>query len=52
MLPVRNAWMFYPKKKGMVSGIILSFYSLGAILWGFVTTILANPNNQKADMIV
>ncbi|CDW83396.1 UNKNOWN [Stylonychia lemnae] len=23
MLPVKNAWLFYPKKKGMVSGIIL-----------------------------
>jgi MFS transporter, OFA family, oxalate/formate antiporter len=45
MLPVRNAWMFYPRKKGMVSGIILMCYSIGAIIWSFMTTMLVNPDN-------
>ncbi len=45
MLPVRNAWLFYPRKKGMVSGMILMCYSLGAMLWSYVTLKLANPDN-------
>ena len=46
MLPIRNAWLFFPEKKGMISGIILSCYSLGAIAWSFLTAFLANPNNE------
>jgi len=45
MLPVRNAWLFYPRKKGMVSGMILMCYSVGAIIWSFLTTKLCNPDN-------
>jgi len=50
MLPVRNAWFFYPNKKGTVSGIILMQYSVGAILWGFLTTLLVNPSNDPATL--
>lgn len=48
MLPIKNAWLFFPEKKGMISGIILSCYSLGAIAWSFLTMFLANPNNVKS----
>lgn len=33
MLSLRPSWVFFPEKKGTVSGIILSFYGLGAIGW-------------------
>lgn len=52
MLPVKNAWLFYPKKKGMVSGIILSCYSFGAIIWSFFTTYLVNPNNTLPSLVI
>jgi len=52
MLPVKNAWLFYPKKKGMVSGIILSCYSFGAIFWSFLTTYLVNSNNMLPTLVV
>lgn len=52
MLPVRNAWLFYPHHKGMASGLILSCYSLGAIIWSFFTTAIANPNNELPDLVV
>jgi hypothetical protein len=52
MLPVKNAWLFFPKKKGMVSGIILSCYSFGAILWSFLTTFLVNPGNLLPALVV
>ena len=31
MLPIRNAWLFYPERKGMVSGMILAAKGLGSI---------------------
>lgn len=52
MLPLRNAWLFYPNKKGMVSGIILSCYSIGAIIWSFLSTAVANPNNDPTTLVV
>lgn len=50
MLPIRNAWLFYPDRKGMISGIILSCYSVGAIAWSFLSTYLANPNNDPTTI--
>ena len=37
MVSLRNAWQFYPSKKGAMSGIIMSFYSVGAIVWVILT---------------
>jgi len=47
MLAVRNAWQFFPSKKGMISGIIMSCYSIGAIFWIFISKAIANPDNIK-----
>lgn len=52
MLPIRNAWLFYPQKKGMVSGTILCAKSMGSILSSLFATYLVNPNNLKADLTV
>ena len=38
MLPLKNAWMFFPEKKGMVGGLILASHSFAAIGWTFFTT--------------
>jgi MFS family permease len=47
MLSVRNAWQFFPSKKGMISGSIMSCYSVGAIFWILLSKQVANPNNIK-----
>lgn len=47
MVALRNAWQYFPSKKGMMSGLIMSCYSVGAILWVIITKELANPNNLK-----
>lgn len=52
MLPLRNAWLFYPNKKGMVSGIILSCYSIGAIIFNFLSSAIVNPNNESPTLII
>jgi MFS family permease len=33
MLPLKNAYLFFPKKKGLVGGMILSCASAGAMVW-------------------
>jgi MFS family permease len=45
MLPVKNAYSFFPNNKGLVGGLIMSFYSLGAVLWSFVSKGIINPEN-------
>jgi len=50
ILPLKNAWLFYPNRKGMISGLILSCYSIGAIAWIFISTAIANPNNESPSL--
>lgn len=44
---LKNAWQYFPSKKGLISGIILSSYSVGAILWTLFTKAVANPNDES-----
>ncbi len=44
---LKNSWQYFPSKKGLISGLILSCYSGGAILWTLLTKAVANPNNEK-----
>ena len=50
MLPLKNAWQFFPNKKGMIGGIILASHSFGAIGWSFFTANLINPNNEMPNL--
>ena len=47
MTALKNAWQYCPSKKGLISGLILSCYSLGSIVWTNLTKHVANPNNEK-----
>ena len=44
---LKNAWQYFPSKKGLISGLVLSCFSLGAILWTIITKAVANPKNEK-----
>ena len=52
MLPIRNAWLFYPERKGMVAGIILLAFSIGAIIWMQLSFLIINPDNISATLVV
>lgn len=45
MLTLKPAWVYFPNRKGMVGGIILSCYSFGAIVLSFLCAELSNPDN-------
>jgi hypothetical protein len=52
MLPIKNAYAFFPNRKGLVGGLVLSSSSIGAILWSQYSTYIINPNNEKPNLIV
>ena len=47
--PIICGWEFFPKNKGLISGIIIGGFGFGAFIFGFVTTALVNPNDEKPD---
>ena len=44
-LPLKCAWTYFPKKRNLVTGIILCCYSLNAMILSNVTTNIVNPYN-------
>ena len=50
MLPLKNAWLFFPNNKGMIGGIILSSHSFAAIGWTFLTSLTINPYNDMPNL--
>ena len=46
-VPIICGWEYFPTRKGLVSGIILCGYGLGAFFFGFISTAIANPNDEK-----
>ena len=49
MVPVHHAWLFFPKKAGLISGIILGGYGFGALIFDNVSTAVINPNGATVD---
>lgn len=52
ILPLKNAWLFFPNNKGMVGGIILASHSFAAIGWTFLTTSIINPDNDMPNLYI
>ena len=46
-VPLVCGWEYYPKRKGFVSGLIMCGFGMGAFAFGFISTAIANPNNEK-----
>lgn len=47
MIPVAHCYKYFPKKKGMVSGIIVAGSGLGTFLFSMVAIEAINPHNAK-----
>jgi MFS family permease len=43
--PILCGYEWYPKRKGMVSGIIIGAFGFGAFIFGFLTKEIVNPDN-------
>ena len=46
--PIQNAWLWFPDRPGLCSGIILSGFGLSALIFNNIVFILVNPNNESA----
>ena len=44
-------WQYYPHRKGLVSGIIISGFGLSSFIFSFVVKALFNPQNRSVSDI-
>jgi MFS family permease len=44
-VPIIIGWEWFPHRKGVVSGIILSGNGLGPFIFGFISSKLVNPES-------
>jgi hypothetical protein len=52
MAPLLAAWLHFPDRKGLVSGIIMAGFGLGVFIYNIVSNKIANPNNiPPGDLI-
>lgn len=50
ILPTLNLPMaWFPKKRGLISGIVVSGFGFGAFVFNQVQTLIVNPNNLGVD---
>ena len=47
MIPIVAGWEYFPNRKGMVSGVIISGFSCAGLIFNQISTALANPTNAS-----
>ena len=50
-VPIMSGWEWFPNNKATVTGLIVAGYGFGAFIFGFVTTAIVNPQNEKTIKI-
>lgn len=50
--PVWPSWLYFPKRRGLATGIIMFGFGFGAVVFGLSFTFLTNPDNKKASVLV
>ena len=50
MAPIIAAWLHFPDRRGLVSGIIIAGFGLGVFIYNFVSNQLANPDNLSPSL--
>jgi len=48
MPPFANAYKYFPRNKGMVSGIVSSGFGFGAFVMSFISLAVINPDGDNA----
>ena len=43
-------WEWFPERKGLITGLILGGYGVGAFVFGGISTILVNPNGENPNI--
>lgn len=45
MAPIISGWEYFPKMRGLVSGLIVLGFGFGSFIFGFISIAIANPDN-------
>lgn len=48
MMPIYCGYLYFPNKKGIVSGLVLTGYGFGSFIFNFMALGIINPDNEKA----
>lgn len=49
MAVMRNAWLYFPNQKGLISGLILYGYGVSALVFTSISDSIINPDYEKSD---
>lgn len=47
MVPLHLAWQYFPKREGLISGIVVGGFGLGGFIFGVISTSIVNPENHQ-----
>ena len=48
MVPMHHGWLWFPDKPGLISGIIIGGFGLGALVFAPLASALVNPEGELA----
>ena len=46
MIPMHHGWLWFPEKPGLISGIIIGGFGLGALVFAPLALALVNPEGE------
>lgn len=49
-VPLVCSWEYFPERKGLMTGIIISAYGFGSFAFALISTALVNPNGLNPDI--
>ncbi len=52
MPPIICSWKHFPNSRGTVTGVVMSGFALGPLLFNFLAKTIVNPNGTRADIEV
>ena len=47
MAPLICAWEWFPEKKGLITGIMVSSYGFSSFIFSIISTKLVNPDDSR-----
>ena len=47
MSPLRNAWKHFPKRKGLISGVIMMGFGFSSVIFNYISDQIINPEEAK-----
>ena len=52
MAPIVCGWHYFPKWRGVVSGVIVGGFGFGSFIFSFVSLAVVNPNGEDPELKV